>query len=153
MSTSIRELIIQNIQTSVRNVRKSNGYDNDLPSGSVHRALASINNMVFPCVMIFEGDEKIVEREYSGTNTKVVKDFDITIEILTTDWENLSTTVNSLEADVLKAIMADTTRNSYALTTEEQGSNPFFQEGTDIGGRALSIKVRYLHKETDPYTQ
>ena len=64
---------------------------------------------------------------------------------------NLAQAINSLEADIVKAIMADTTRGGYAETTEVVGSSPFFWEDSSIGGRIIIFSVIYEVKESDPY--
>ena len=153
MATSIREYIIQNLQTAIRTVRKSNSYDNDIDSSSVYRAVASGDVTKFPSVYIYEADESIYGREINGSNTQVIKDMEVLIVVFISDYGALATEINSIEADVVKAVMVDSTRGGYAEYTEQVGSAPFLLDGISIGGRTISVNVRYAHKEIDPYTQ
>jgi len=152
MTSSIREHIIDNLITAIKTVKKSAGYDNDISDGRVFRAAASVDTNAFPSVYVFEGDELIVEREHAGSATRIFKDMDVLVEVWVSDYDDLSVTINSIEADVIKAIMADTTRGGYAVTTEQTGSTPFFLDGSNIGGRIISFNIRYGHRESDPYT-
>jgi hypothetical protein len=151
MSDSIREQIIQNFQTAVRTVRKGSGYQFDIDYSSVQRGnTLSVNLDVLPAIYIFEGDERTIEREHCGTDTLVLE-LDVNIEIWCSDADNLSQVANNLEADVIKAIMADFTRGGLAMYTERMGTTPFFLENSHIGGRIVSFIVRYEAKENDPY--
>ena len=152
MATSIREYIMDDLIADIKTVKKVNGYDNDISDGRVFRASASVDTNAFPSVYVFEGDESIVEREYSGSNTHVVKDMEVLVEVWDSSYDDLAGLINSIEADVIKAILADSTRGGYAIVTEQTGSTPFFVESENIGGRIISFNIRYEHKEIDPYT-
>jgi len=154
MATSIKELIIQNMQTAVRAVKKKDSYDNDLEYGAVKRGdNSTINLAVMPSVFIFEGDETTDDREFAGANTLIHLELEVMVELWVSAEEDLSIAINSLEADVIKAVMVDAGRGGYALTTELGGSTPFFLEGQAKGGRIISFVITYVRKETDPYSQ
>lgn len=151
MATSIRELIIQNLQTAIKQVKRKNDYENDIESALVYRATNAVNTTMFPSVYIFEGDERVEEREV-GSDPFVIKEMDVTVEFWMKEFENLATKVNSLEADITKAIMEDCTRGGYAMGQDVDSSIPFFQEEQNVGGRILTFSIRYVVKEIDPYT-
>ena len=151
MTDSIREQIIQNFQTSLRNVRKINGYQFDLDYSSVKRGdTLSVDTDVLPAIYIFEGDERIIDREHAGRDSLILE-LDVNIEIWCSDADNLSRTAKNLEADIVKAVMADYTRGGLAMYTERLGTTPFFIEGSAVGGRIASFFVRYEALEHDPY--
>ncbi len=152
MATSIREYIMDNLIASIRNVKKANGYDNDVSDERVFRASPSVDTNAFPSVYVFEGDEMIVEREMFGSNTKVIKDMEVLVEVWDSSYDDIAERINSLEADTIKAIMADSTRGGYASYTEQTGSTPFFIDNNNIGGRIIAFTIRYEHKELDPYS-
>lgn len=152
MSTSIREYIMLNVVACVKNVKGHNGYDNDIDDERVYRSSASVDTDLFPTVYVFEGDETVIEREIQGTATSVIKDMDVLVEVWQSSFDNLAQKINSLEADIIKAVMADSDRGGYAMLTEQTGSTPFFYGDENTGGRIISFNIRYEHKETDPYT-
>jgi hypothetical protein len=119
----------------------------------VFRARASGDVVNFPSVYIYEGDEIIDSRELLGSSTKIIKDMEVMIVVFVSDYSDLAIEINSLEADITKAIMVDSTRGGYAQYTEQAGSSAFFLEGENIGGRTIVLTIRYEHKESDPYTQ
>jgi hypothetical protein len=152
MSDSLREQIIQNFQTAIRNVRKGSGYQFDIDYSSVQRGnTLTVNLDVLPAIYVFEGDERTIEREHEIGEDLLMLELDVNIEIWCSDADNLSQVANNLEADVIKAIMTDHTRGGIAMYTERTGTTPFFLENSHIGGRIVSFTVRYEAKENDPY--
>lgn len=155
MNNSIREQIVQNIQSAIRNVKKKDDYQFDIDHGQVKRNFNTlINDMnIFPCVYLFEGSEEEIGRQSSGSTQLVQYSFDVSAVICITEGDELSRYINNLEADVRKAVMVDSGRNDLAHYTESIGSEPFALEGTEIGGRTVFFKIVYEVNEANPYSQ
>jgi len=151
MAISIKEYIMQNLQETVRNVKRKDGYDNDIDSGLVYRARGSVNTNMFPSVYIFEGDSD-VNGEEAGSNPSIKIEMEVAIEFWCKSYDEMGTLINSLEADITKAVMADTTRGGYAEDTNVGSSTPFFDDVEKVGGRIVTFIINYWVREADPYT-
>jgi hypothetical protein len=152
MSDSRKELIIQNVISTIASITKSNGYENDIPAERIFRARSEVNVVAFPSVFVFEGDEIVVEREMAGEATRVYKDLEIQIVVLCSGYVDLAQKINLLEGEIVRAMISASDRGGYAEYTEETGSIPFYNEGENIGGRTQTFNVRYGHRESNPFT-
>ena len=150
---SIKELIIKNIVAAIQNVQKSNGYQNNIPYNLIERGKTEVDTNEMPLVLVYEGEEVVVENEF-GTSLRVIQDLPVIVELWYADIDNLSESINSYEADIIKAVMADNDRGGYAMYTVRSGSVPFFyQDEKPMGGRDIMFTVRYESLENDPYSQ
>lgn len=150
---SIKELIIKDIVAAIKNVKKANGYVNSIPDNLVERGKTEVDTNEMPLVLVYEGEEVVVENEY-GASLSVIQDLPVVVELWYADYENLSESINSYEADIIKAVMVDNDRGGYAMCTTRAGSVPFFyQDEKPMGGRDIMFTVRYESLENDPYSQ
>jgi len=151
MADSIKELIMKDIVVSVQKIKAGLGYSNTFENSAVERNKTTpINASVFPAAFIYEGAETVVEREQMGDDSLIILELPVSIEAWCYDANNLSECINSLEADVIKAVMTDHTRGGNAHCTQVIGSEPFLVEGKNMGGRIISFLITYECREKDP---
>lgn len=150
MSTSIREYILQNIKSTLEQVTEANGYNNTI--ASVQRFMQNGNTFEsIPCVVIAEAPE--TKRPEPNPNFTCLLTVDILIYTRQeeSDTTATGTILNSLLADVEKALMVDVTRGGYAHDTNITSNEPFDTvPGQPDAGIILSIEIEYQHKQTDP---
>lgn len=150
MANSIRELIMQDIKTTLDGVTTGNGYDNTLQT--VERFNASQQSRVnSPWAHIVPEDEE----KQDGRVGYYECFFRVAVVLGMHEDETgtvKDTKLLSLLADVEKALMADPHRNNLADDTRLTG-NEFFEVTDDIPiiGVVLFLEVKYLHKRTDPF--
>lgn len=151
MADSIKELIMKDMVAAVCKVKEMSGYSTTIEDSAVERNKTTpINTNVFPAAFIYEGPETIVEREQLGDSSRVVLELSVSVEAWCYDAENLSERINGLEADIIKAVMEDHTRDGNAICTQVNGSDPFLVEGRDMGGRIVNFLITYECRENDP---
>lgn len=155
MADSIREQVIKNLVAAIKTVKTANGYINNIPDANVERGKTTpVDYSQVPAVFLFESDEEIIDREY-GSSVRAEHELMVDLEI----WQKnendlLPEAINQIEAEVIKAIMADQTLGGLAITVEKKGSTAFFIEGEKVlGGRIMTIGIRYICREIDPFSQ
>lgn len=151
MADSIKEKIMKNMVEAVLLVQELAGYSATIEESAVERNKTTpIKQDVFPAAFVYEGAENVVEREHAGAYTKTVIELMVSVELWCCSVDNLSTAINELEADVIKAVMKDSTRDGNAHCTEFHSSEPFLVEGRDMGGRIVNFLITYERRENDP---
>jgi hypothetical protein len=153
---SIKELIVDNITDAIREIQITNGYANTLETRTVVRGRETPGANISPIVMVFEGADIKNTTPESEFGSEIInhRSLSIVVDLYVSTRENLTTKLNSLEADIIKAVMVDQTRGGYATTTSFEESMPGFDvEDKAIGGRELTFHVSYTMIETDPYRQ
>lgn len=153
MPTSVRENIIANIATAVGNVSTSNGYNNTLASVQRFQQAGLSVATVPTAVVNFDQERKNV-----GPADRVDCQLDVSIDVWAihdTDAVSgsTSTLVDSLAADIEKAVMSDTSRGGYARDCYVESVTPFrLAEGQPYVGATLSVRIAYMHQLDDPFT-
>ena len=149
MSISIRELILQDIETTLKTITVANGYNNTL--ASVQRWKQHGNDTrLMPFVVINAGLEA---KQPANSDQKVCK-FSIYLDLWMrqddTDITDTDIILNSLLLDIEKALMIDIARNDKAENTEIVNIVPFETvEGQPNCGLIIELEITYQHKNAD----
>lgn len=154
--TSIKELIMEDITDAIREAQATKGYANTLETRAVVRGRETVDSGIMPIVMVFEGADVKDTTPESEFGSEIINHriLSVVVDLYVSTRENLTTKLNSLEADIIKAVMVDPTRGGYAVSTSFEESMPGFDvEDKAIGGRELTFNVHYTMIETDPYRQ
>ena len=147
-SSSIRELIVVNIDTVMAAISVGTGYNYTIVKTYRTRAVG-VNIDQYPSIIVVDHDE-----EYQPNLMGIYeKTMNVSVEGWIQEYDNLllSPAANRILHDMEKAIMADRTRGGYAKDTVMLSSTPFIEEpGKPYGGARLELAVRYRVSETDP---
>lgn len=152
MVTTIRELCIQNIETTLEGITTGNGYDNNI--GTVDRNnINPLQLRAYPAALIIpEFDDP--ETAIGGASApfgKTTRTFDVTIRLWVRGAKNPGQVLELFIGDAQKAMMSDLTRGGNALATREQGiGNVYSDEASMERGADLLFKVTYRHALTNP---
>ena len=156
MADSVAERIIKNLQATLEQVTVANGYANTL-----HMVQRLQQDGQAPIagngVHLIDGDD-VVEFDgplagpFSLVSRRRHVDFVIIAQQADAETAmSASELMNSLEADVRRAINADPTRGGVAVNTEEtQAGETDVQIGMPELRRVLGYDIRYRHRRTDP---
>lgn len=158
MPTPIRELIIQNIKTTLESITTSNGYNFDVKEVKRLMNVPQKEN-AYPVIYIQEGLPEGGEEVVTPGRGKVLGK---TTRILTTKlsfWlrdsnrANRPTQANLLLADIHKAMTVDVQRGGNAINTSETANILWLEENSDhLAGGKVEFEIEYRHKEGDPYS-
>lgn len=153
MAQSRRELILQDIETALREITHANSYSIDLLS--VKRAPVEVlEEDILPVAGIFE-DKETVERVSWDISNIVKCSLPITIEAWQEAVENFSEIANKFLADIQKAILTDATRSGYANETIETSNEVYIAQaegGPIYVGLTVNFLIIYYRTEGDPYS-
>lgn len=154
MPTSVRESIIANIVTALGSVTTANGYSNTL--ASVQRFMQTGLAVATVPTAVVNWDD---ERKSNGPVERAMCTLGVSVDVWAVhDQEAVSgstaTLVDSLAADVEKAVMTDPTRGGYARECEVVSVTPFrLAEGQPFVGATVSLTITYAHDLADPYVE
>lgn len=146
----IRELILEELKTTLETITVANGYVNEI--SSVQRHNVNGNNFVdVPMVLIVAGDD--IPRDSPNTLTS----YDFTVNLLLeinhpeSNSNSTDTIINSFIGDVIKALKVDNTRGGNAIDTKMGAIRPY-EYGDEITnvGVLIELNIHYRHLETDP---
>jgi len=153
MSTPVLEQIASNIETSVNEITEANGYSQDLTAVRPRRNDYKDVSPDDLTVLIFQGDEEIVETAPIGV-AEYRQPFMLFALVIDSDSETASmdTRRNQVRADIIKKLMTDTSRGGLAIDTLVEPSRMFDDED-GFAGIAVNFSVFYRTKPDDPYTQ
>jgi len=152
MPDSVAERIMQHLQAAIESIQTENGYANTMHlvqrlqqdgQAPVHgNGVHVIDGDDFVEGVIMAGDHDLVSRR---------RHVDLIIVAQQDDALSASELMNSLEADVRRAVNADWTRGGLAVNTEETQAN---ETDIEIGmpelRRVLGYEIRYRTRRTDP---
>jgi len=150
---SIREKILDNIKSTLEDIKASKGYYNTV--ASVQRWSQHGNNLVdVPCIIISSGPET----KKPEPNPLYTCRWTVFIDAITrhdeSSTEPTDRLINKMIADVEKALMVDITRGGYAMDTNLVNNVPFEAvEGQPNVGAVIEIDIVYQHKQSDPEEQ
>jgi hypothetical protein len=152
---SVAERIMQHLQTTIEGITVANGYRN-----AIHTVQRFQQDGQPPIeghgVLLIDGDDIPEGLVMAGAFDLVSRRKHVDFIIIAqqdseTDSRSASELMNSLEADVRKAVNADHTRGGVAVNTEEtQASEHDVQLGMPELRRVLGYDIRYRHRRLDP---
>lgn len=151
MRDTVRELILQDIVTTLKGIKTADGYNFDVVDVERSRTSPLADTAEFPQIFVYEMSEADA---LEGTNLPG-KFLAIVLQCWVKSGDNdLSKQVNALLADVDVAINKDTTRGGKAVDTSITESVVFIDAGETETLAALHVVVR-VHYRTllgDPYS-
>ncbi len=155
MADSIREQIMKHIQTTLQGITIAGGYANQL--NAVERVLQQGQSSQPPMAYVLEGDDDISGAADSGQAGLLLRrTFNVGVVLVVqqdqdTDARSASEVMNSLIADVQKAMQVDYQRGGLAIDTNEQSVSAIQQdEGMPTLSSVLAYRIDYRHRRTDP---
>lgn len=148
---SIRESIMKDIKATLEGVTVGAGYANTIASVQRFRQ-AGQSTLQVPCVFLIETTEEAAD----GPDPLITKHLTVVLYVVTrqdesTDSRSGDEVMNSLRADIEKAVLSTRTRGGYAIDTKPLGSEEMDLEvgGPDLKTQ-LHFEVMYRHQNTDP---
>ena len=153
MPTPILELIAQNVATTLGGITTAGGYENTL---TVERAKRLGNIPGDRRVVIHQGDARKESPEddsrahITWNQSFLCTAFAVESEASVTA---IDQRINSLRADMEKALMVDPTRGGYALDTFIEDPINFSDEGGGWEGIVVHCVVKYRTLLGNPYSQ
>jgi hypothetical protein len=155
MSDSIREQIMKNIQTTLQGITIAGGYANELTA--VERVLQRGQSSTPPMAYVLEGDDNITGSADSGPVGLLLRRT-LTLGVVLVvqqdediDAKSASEVMNSLIADVQKALQVDYQRGGLAIDTLEDSVSAIQQdEGMPTLSSVIAYRIDYRHRRTDP---
>lgn len=145
MSVSVRESILNNLETVLTGITTVAGYENNI--ASVQRWKQRGNPLKdVPCIVITAGPEE----KKKGPNPLITARLKVYLELYTRQDEGDSTAtdtfLNSILKDIEKALYADVTRAGKAVDTDIQEVIPFGAEvGNGHAGLIVGVEILYRH--------
>ena len=144
MPVPVNENITLNVVTTVDAVTGITAERHDRKAATPAHMLA----------IIHEGaDEKLGDDETPCGFSAWVRSYGVQVYIFQQDLAdgvNFHTTLNTVRADIEKALMADVTRGGYAHNTEIQSPQEFV-DSNDATGVVVFFDVTYRTDQYDPY--
>lgn len=149
---TVRELILQNIKTTLEGVTIANGYGFDFTADTVQRWTMHGNRMVdLPMVIVSPGDEEETSSPNPFEECVLTVYLDVFFMNDEDDTVPTDTYLNRLQGDIKKAIIEDSTCGGNAIDTDVMGTTPFeTTEGQPYAGIIMELRVRYRHLRSDP---
>ncbi len=146
---------MKNLQSTLEGVTVENGYANSLQA--VERLLQRGQSHQSPMAYVLEGDDDVINAEESGSAGLLTKR-ELTAGVVLIvqqdedqDARSASEVMNSLIADVQKALQVDYQRGGHAIDTKEVGISPIqVEEGEPVLSCSLAYRIQYRHCRTDP---
>jgi hypothetical protein len=153
MADSIRELIFQNIKTTLQGILQRDGYENNIDAENVILIHGKRDDSAYkePIIYIYPGQERTnLEKGEKGYD---YNELEVQIEaFIRGTKDTMNTNINKMLADLKKALGADHTRGGYAVDTIFIGNESFLTDLTsEKAGIVLALQVDYEHKYGNPY--
>jgi len=151
MSESVRERIMKNLVAAAQTITVENGYS--LTLNAVERALQSGQSSQPPMAYVLEGDDDVVSEAPLGLLSRTLSVGVVLVvqQDEEADARSASEVMNSLIADVQKAIQPDFRRGENAVNTEETGVSPVqIEEGMPVLSCTVGYRIMYRHDRLDP---
>lgn len=150
MSTTVRENILEALETLLKTIIAGSVYNNTL--ASVERFKARGNSLLLqPCVVIGAGPENKTLGPDPMTTCKLSVELDLWVRQEESDTADTDTILDSLLGDIEKCLMSDYTLNGNARDVTILDILPFqTTEGNIQTGLIIEIEVHYRHQRTDP---
>ena len=155
MSDSIRELIFQNIKTTLQGILQRDGFEHTIDADNVLIIHGKKDDSAYrePIIYIYPGPERTNLEK--GEKGKDYNELEVQIEaFIRGTRDTMSTNINKMLGDLKKSLGEDHTRGGYAIDSIFLGNESFLTDLTsEKAGIVLVLEVHYEHKYGDPYTQ
>lgn len=152
MADSIKELILKDIETTLKKIKIADGYKNDI--ATVERfVIDGQTTAKHPYIIITQLNVSILNE---GPDPLVTKRIDISLEVVTRQDVETSpgpadTLINSLEEDIDRALQVGPTRGGNAVDTSPIESTPLtVEEGQPDIESIMEFSCTYQHQRGDP---
>lgn len=155
MADDIREKIIKNIQTSLEAINGLGNYSNTFVAGSIQRFKQSgVIATTIPFILLHEGPVECEPGVYPLTDKRLTIFLTVvTRHDETADSRYSEEIMNSLRADIERAMMADTRRGENAIDTNIKRLGEIeIQEGEPEIAAEMEFEIHYRTLRTDPGT-
>ena len=146
---------MKHIKATLEGITMALGYANTLLA--VERVLQSGQSLQAPMAYVLEGDDDILNHEASGQSGLLLhRTLNVGVVLVVqqdedTDARSASEVMNSLIADVQKAMQVDYARGGYAIDTHEHGISAVqIEEGQPELSSTVAYRIDYRHRRTDP---
>lgn len=149
MADSIREKILQNVETTILGITEEDGFE--VTIRKVVRIPSALFDIVeFPFVSIVDATE---EKQEGVPVQKTTCLLHLELVFWNQQWTDMSQVTNQILAAIEKAMGADPTRGGYAYDTDVVSNQLFLaDESMPNGGGSIQLDILYRHKLGDPYT-
>lgn len=145
---------MKHIKTTLEAITVANGYANTLLA--VERVLQSGQSSQPPMAYALEGDDDANQGPIFGADSLLSRTLNVGVVLVVqqdedTDSRSASEVMNSLIADVQKAMQVDYSRGGLAVNTEESSVSAVqIEEGMPILSSTIAYRITYRHRRTDP---
>lgn len=159
MPLPILTQIMTNLAAAIATVTTGNGYA--VTVAAVHQPATVADFGRTPpgdyIVQLVQEDPEIAEEaSYNGNPPRVGWRQPVSMDLIYRPSDaatgSLQAALNLFEAEVIKAIMADTTRGGLAIDTQLSPPRWWTDPSEGTVGKTLMIVITYRHKENDPTT-
>jgi hypothetical protein len=149
---TIKELISQNIKTTLESISTANGYDNDYKNVQMYNQGKNTFNDL-PCIIFSSDFEEKQEKPLGlftcdlsvGVGVWFIHDY---IEYPVDTTESI---LNSFQGDLEKALMVDRTRGGLAVNTNIRSLDRLeMGDDDDFTGVIIYLEINYRHSVTNP---
>jgi hypothetical protein len=152
MADSIRETILQSLESQLANMTTDNGYDFTVSSASIQRARRFFDEDELPAIGIFDGEETLA---YDFNDTRA--DMLVRVEFhADARYTNRSIMLNRMKANLEKCIMSqDTTHSAKAGGSRINSMEmrlPDDDDSTVVTAVAI-VLINYTTVTGNPYSQ
>ena len=145
---------MKNIQSALEAITVENGYANTL--NAVERLLQSGQSSRPPMAIVIEGDDRPIDvTQQDSGEIATERTFEVGVGITAqqdeeVDARSASEVMNSLIADVQRAMAADVQFGTHAINSREIGIGAIeAQEGQPVLRCGIAYEIRYRHLRTD----
>lgn len=147
---SVREMIVQAVQSRLETIATLQGYDYDL-SGRVYRAQKTVDEDLLPCAVVWDGQERS-ERLHGSTRQTMTVTVELHDDVAT---ENQSILANRMLANIRRAVETrDAVLANLTEGIEYEGSDIKYPEtGVKAIGVMAQYSITYLTKRGSPEEQ
>ena len=156
MAESIVERITDDLEIVLAGVRAAAGYNSNL---TVERYDPKRGNPPVDSKVVLHALEPIRDVEVEPAGWQAWRQpYELTLFIIDTETDASAPEAHDrarmAASDIIKAVMADPTRDSLAWDTDVDGQTPFgVQDTENHDGMTITITVRFRHLWGDPYSQ
>jgi hypothetical protein len=151
MADSIREQILQALQTKLEGITPGNGFDLDT-TGRISRCVRSHDPDNLPAVVLWDGPEV---PEHKAGFTKQLMEFTVEVLVSVADSDSASAPLNQWMAEIIKGItQGDTSLTGLVEATQYTGAETQYSTvQSDAASVLINFQVIYNTVRGDPYTQ
>ena len=152
MGDSVRERILNNIETELKKISRANGYHEDIKS--VQRWSQRGNSLLdVPAIIINAGPDDWENSPNPLVTANLTVYLDLWIRQPNDDKNPTDKLLNDILMDIYEALMADNTRGGIAHDTTIKSITPFETiEGEPHAGLIIEVLIHYRFYQNDPET-